>query len=102
MPSKFIEQRQQSRRPLKTPVAFYANGNWDLKKYAIGQTLDVSTQGACVKTGRAHMPEIHSPLVLMLIPGSGASFSSPETSVQIRGKVVWVDPEAKQFGICFS
>ncbi len=93
--SSFIEQRQHDRRHLNTPVAFYSNGVWELKKYAIGQTRDVSTRGACIRTSLGHMPEIDSSLVLMLI-------NETTTSVRIKGKVEWVNHEAKRFGVSFS
>lgn len=102
MPSKHTEQRKHDRRTLELPVAFYANGDWDLRKHALGQTRDVSTQGACIRTSLDHMPDINSPLLLILIPETEVSFSNTKTAVRIRGKVVWVNSGTKQFGVSFS
>ena len=102
MSFSFIEQRHHDRRSRNLPVAFYANGDWDLKKHAVGQTLDVTTRGACIRTNRNHMPEINSPLILMLSPGIETAFSSSDTAIRIEGKVVWVNSDAKRFGISFS
>lgn len=102
MSFSFIEHRQHDRRSLELPVAFYANGDWDLKKHAVGQTSDVTTRGACIRTSRNHMPEINSPLILMLSPEIETPFLSSNTAIRIKGKVVWVNSDAKRFGVSFS
>ncbi len=53
----------------------------------MGQTRDVTTRGACIRTTRNHMPEINSPLILMLIPEIEPAFLSSDTAIRIEGKV---------------
>ncbi len=102
MSFSLIEHRQHDKRSLELPVAFYANGDWDLGKHAGGQTHDVTTGGACIRTNRNHMPKINSPLILMLSPEIKTPFLSSNTVIQIKGKVVWVNSGAKRFGVSFS
>ena len=102
MTSMTSDKRLQARRHLEQVVAFYANGNWDLKKYAMGQTRDVSTKGVCIRTNRDHMPEPDSLLILMLIPENQASAFHSDTVIRIKGRVVWTDRKTRCFGVCFT
>ncbi len=102
MSLNFSDKRQETRRSLKMPIAFFSNkkGN-DMASFAFGWTQDVCSQGICVQSRPGHIPGIDSLITLSVTSEAHDQITNYGAPVEIDGQVVWNDFKKQCFGVKF-
>ena len=102
MPLNNTEERQQTRRSHRIPIAFFLNERkGDMTDYSFGWTKDVSPGGVCIHAKPNHIPTIDIRLTLLVASETQNRVINSDISVQIKGQVVWNDRENQNFGVRF-
>jgi len=102
MTQTLTERRQHIRQSMNLPVTCcHLQQTVDPTGFCIGKISDAGIGGVQVRTTSDFDLTVGNRIVLLVTPKKGAQKGDQEFRSEIKGEVVWLNPQQQSFGLKF-